>query len=207
MEIGKMEIRVVPVELLNPAKYNPRKDLTPEDEDYKKLENSLSEFGYADPIIWNETTGNIVGGHQRLKILINKGVSEVMVSVVHMQEAQEKAFNIALNKISGSWDDEKLRELLADIEANVDMGAIGFDKEEFESLVNAESNNFINELLNDDFISISYDKKYFAVTFTFQSELKERFDRYFKENGKALLTEKIVNWIKEGNECRDAVAR
>ena len=60
-----IETRRVPVELLKPAKYNPRLDLQPGDAAYEKIMRSPDEYGYVDPLVWNEVTGNIVGGHQR----------------------------------------------------------------------------------------------------------------------------------------------
>jgi ParB-like chromosome segregation protein Spo0J len=60
---------MIPAAQLNPAKYNPRKDLKPGDAEYEKLLRSVKEFGYVEPVIWNERTGNIVGGHQRFKVL------------------------------------------------------------------------------------------------------------------------------------------
>ena len=61
----EMTIKKLPVSMLKPAKYNPRKDLKPGDPAYEKIKRSLHDFGYVDPVIWNEVTGNIVGGHQR----------------------------------------------------------------------------------------------------------------------------------------------
>ena len=62
-----MNIQKIPVSRLNAAAYNPRKDLKPGDREYEKLKRSISEFGYVEPVIWNRQTGNVVGGHQRLK--------------------------------------------------------------------------------------------------------------------------------------------
>ena len=64
-----MLVKTMPISELKPADYNPRKDLQPGDLEYEKLKRSLTEFGYVEPVIWNSTTGNIVGGHQRLKVL------------------------------------------------------------------------------------------------------------------------------------------
>ena len=61
-----MNIKTLKATELKAAEYNPRKDLQPEDAEYKKLRRSIEEFGYVEPIIWNERTGNVVGGHQRL---------------------------------------------------------------------------------------------------------------------------------------------
>jgi ParB-like chromosome segregation protein Spo0J len=60
-----LNMQTMPIDRLKPAKYNPRKDLKPGDPAYEKIKRSLHDFGYVDPIVWNEVTGNIVGGHQR----------------------------------------------------------------------------------------------------------------------------------------------
>jgi ParB-like chromosome segregation protein Spo0J len=93
---------------LIPADYNPRKDLKPGDVEYEKLKRSIEQFGYVEPVIWNKTTGFVVGGHQRLKVLLDMGITEVECVVVEMDAEKEKALNIALNKISGEWDKDKL---------------------------------------------------------------------------------------------------
>ena len=97
-----MITRRIPVDMLKPAKYNPRVDLQPGDPAYEKIKKSLDEYGYVDPLIWNEVTGNIVGGHQRYKILVAEGATEIDCVVVHIENPQEeKALNIALNKAVG----------------------------------------------------------------------------------------------------------
>ena len=122
------------VELL-PAEYNPRKDLKPGDEEYEKLKRSIEEFGYVEPVIWNKTTGRVVGGHQRLKVLIDLGITEVDCVVVEMDDAKEKALNIALNKISGDWDKDKLTLLIADLQGeDFYVSLTGFDPAEIDDL-------------------------------------------------------------------------
>ena len=122
------------VELL-PAEYNPRKDLKPGDEEYEKLKRSIEEFGYVEPVIWNKTTGRVVGGHQRLKVLIDLGITEVDCVVIEMDDAKEKALNIALNKISGDWDKDKLTLLIADLQGeDFDVSLTGFDPAEIDDL-------------------------------------------------------------------------
>ena len=76
---------------LLPADYNPRKDLKPGDAEYEKLKRSIEQFGYVEPVIWNQTTGRVVGGHQRLKVLMDMGMTEVDCVVVAMDEDKEKA--------------------------------------------------------------------------------------------------------------------
>ena len=132
-----MEIRRVPVSKLNPAAYNPRKDLQPGDAEYQKLARSLDKFGCVEPVVWNERTGNVVGGHQRLKILLAAGETELDVSVVNLSDADEKALNIALNKIAGEWDTAALTELLQELSADssIDETLTGFDRGELDNLL------------------------------------------------------------------------
>lgn len=131
-----MEIRKIPVSKINPAAYNPRKNLQEGDPEYEKLKVSLREFGYIDPIIWNRRTGNLVGGHQRFKILVAEGATELDAVVVDFEETKEKAANIALNKISGDWDFGKLKELLVDLDAhNIDISITGFTSKDLEKMV------------------------------------------------------------------------
>lgn len=130
-----MIIEKIKVEQLIPADYNPRKDLQPGDSEYEKIKRSLEEFGYVDPVIWNKTTGRVVGGHQRLKVLASMGRTEVECVVVELDEEKEKALNVALNKISGDWDKEKLAVLMTDLDAaDFDVSLTGFDAAEIDDL-------------------------------------------------------------------------
>ncbi|CAJ1003893.1 site-specific DNA-methyltransferase [Brevibacillus aydinogluensis] len=131
-----MNIRKIPVSMINPAPYNPRIDLQPGDHEYEKLKRSIEEFGYVEPLVWNERTGNLVGGHQRYKILVNEqGATEVEVSVVDLDETREKALNLALNKIDGDWDLPKLRDLMSELkECDFDLSLTGFDSADLDEL-------------------------------------------------------------------------
>ena len=136
-----MDIKKVKIENLNYSVYNPRKELCQDDEAYKSLARSIDKFGYIDPIIWNKRTGNVVGGHQRLRILIDRGESEVYVSVVDLDDEQEKALNIALNKISGEWDEAKLSELLMDLSESDLLEYTGFSTVELSELLDDPQND------------------------------------------------------------------
>ena len=110
-----LNMQRMPIDRLKPAKYNPRKDLKPGDPAYEKIKRSLHDFVYVDPIVWNEVTGNIVGGHQRYKVLKAEGVTEVDCVVVHIENpSDEKALNIALNKATGDGEPTALADLLQD---------------------------------------------------------------------------------------------
>ena len=120
---------------LIPAGYNPRKDLKPGDPEYESLKRSIERFGNVEPIVWNKTTGHIVGGHQRLKVLMNAGETETDCVVVELNEDDEKGLNIALNKITGDWDLEKLNAAIEDLKsANFDISLTGFNLEELDKM-------------------------------------------------------------------------
>ena len=132
-----MQIQKVNAARLNPAAYNPRRDLKPGDKDYEKLKRSIEEFGFVEPVVWNEATGNVVGGHQRLKVLLDMGETEIDCVVVNLGPEQEKALNLALNRIQGGWDETKLAEVMADLDASAfDVSLTGFDAEEVDALMN-----------------------------------------------------------------------
>jgi len=131
-----MEIQTLEVDNINPAVYNPRKDLQPGDQEYDKLKKSILEFDMVEPLIWNKRTGNLVGGHQRLKILKELGIKHVEVSVVDLSEVKEKALNLALNKIQGEWDFPRLKDLVEELDTGeFDMEITGFDLTEIEDLM------------------------------------------------------------------------
>jgi DNA modification methylase len=120
---------------MKPAAYNPRVDLQPKDAAYEKLARSIDEFGYVEPIVWNERTGNIVGGHQRFKILQQLGYGEINCVVVDLDDMREKALNIALNKIRGDWEIKKLGVLLEQLEeTGIGYDVTGWDKKDVVKL-------------------------------------------------------------------------
>lgn len=142
------ELKVLPVSVLKPASYNPRKKLKPGDKEYEKIKSSIEEFGFADPLVVNADM-TIIGGHQRLTVAIDLGLTEVPCAVVDVDKTREKALNIALNKITGAWDENLLADLLKDIQdSNFDLGFTGFEPPEIETLFNKIHSKDIKE---DDF--------------------------------------------------------
>lgn len=143
-----MEIMKIKVSEINPAPYNPRKDLQPGDLEYEKLKASIENFGYIDPLVWNRRTGHLAGGHQRFKILLAQGVQEIEVSVVDLDLTQEKMLNLALNRISGEWDNDKLGQLLQELQQmpDLDLGLTGFDLPEVSQILDR-----MEEAREDDF--------------------------------------------------------
>ena len=129
-----MQIKKMKVEDLKPADYNPRKKLKPGDKEFEKLKKSIEEFGYVEPIILNERTNTVVGGHQRLEVMKHLGYTEVDCVIVDLDEQKEKALNVALNKISGEWDTELLTDLLKELDENGIVSLTGFDTNELDDL-------------------------------------------------------------------------
>ena len=146
---------------LLPAEYNPRKDLKPGDAEYEKLKRSITEFGYVEPVIWNKTTGRVVGGHQRIKVLMDMGITEVECVVVELSEEKEKALNIALNKISGEWDKDKLALLITDLQGtDFDVSLTGFEPAEIDDLFK----DSVKDGLKDDDFDVEAELKKPTIT-------------------------------------------
>ena len=149
------------------ADYNPRLELKPGDPVYEKLKNSIQTFGFCEPLIFNRTTGHLVGGHQRLTVLEDLGYTEAEVVVVELPLEQEKTFNIALNKIQGDWDEHKLAQLLDEL-TNVpefDVGLTGFETEEISDILDRALNADSSQTKEENFdVEEALDRENPAVT-------------------------------------------
>lgn len=147
--MSAMQWKTLSVDALRPAAYNPRKKLKAGDKEYEKIKNSILEFGYVEPIIVNYDM-TVIGGHQRLTVLKDLGYTEVQCVEVHIEDENKvKALNIALNKITGAWNEQLLADLIVDLQAasfNTDF--TGFEAPEIEQLFSKVHNKDIKE---DDF--------------------------------------------------------
>ncbi len=134
--MNALEVRVMSIESLKPAPYNPRRELKPSSPSYQKLAASLREFGLVEPLVWNETSGHIVGGHARLRILNEMGVPEVPVSVVRLSPEREKALNVVLNnrEAQGRFDPIKLAEILEELVELPELNLTGFNAADLAAL-------------------------------------------------------------------------
>lgn len=114
------------------APYNPRKMSAKK---MKALQKSLRYFGVVEPIVFNKRTDRIVGGHQRVHAALAEGIEKLPVMEVDLDEPSEKQLNIALNNITGEWDNDLLAALLRDImETSPDPTLTGFDQDELAKL-------------------------------------------------------------------------
>ena len=143
-----MEIKELSLKELKPAAYNPRKKLKKGDKEYEKIKQSLLKFGYVDPIIVNNDL-TVIGGHQRLTVLKDLDYETAKCVIVKLSKEDEKALNIALNKITGQWDDSLLADLLLDLqESDFNLDLTGFEPPEIDDIL---SNVHDKELSEDEF--------------------------------------------------------
>lgn len=134
--IQEAEYRVVKLEDMHPAEYNPRYDLQPGDLEYEQLRASVMANGFLQPIVWNQRTGNIVGGEQRFKVLSEMGVTEITCAVVDIPLEDEQEANINLNESQGRWEDELLQDMLSNMDVDsIDPMAMGFTSDELEHVL------------------------------------------------------------------------
>ena len=130
-----MNIEQLDPATLVPADYNPRKISKHQAE---ALKRSLDRWGFVEPIVANKRTGRIVGGHQRLDGALALALPTVPVHWIDVDEASEKALNIALNQISGEWDEQLLSDLLLELEHDgQDLEDLGFDADELQAIIDA----------------------------------------------------------------------
>lgn len=191
MNIVKKHLR----ELL-PADYNPRKQLRPGDPEYEKLKRSINTFGYVEPIIYNKRNGVVVGGHQRLSVLKDLGFEEVECVEVDLDEVTEKSLNVALNKISGSWDEVKLAEVFETLKGfDADLELTGFDVGEIDLMLNIEPEPIDDGSSKKKDASKDYDDSIDKI-----EELKDKIEK---------CTVKMGDLYKLGNHyllCGDATS-
>lgn len=128
-----MQLIKISIDQLKPAVYNPRIESSKLD---KAIIESIKTFGYVDPIIVNADY-TIIRGHQRYRVLKNMGYTDLEVIQIDLDKSAEKALNIALNKITGDWDQDKLKGALLDLESNL-LGATGFSESELRKYFRAD---------------------------------------------------------------------
>lgn len=119
-----MDIKITLISALKFAEYNPRIML---DDERDYLKKSIEDFGFVNPIVINKDN-TIIGGHQRVTVAKEMGITEVPCKVMNLNKKDEKRLNLALNKISGFWDDEKLSDLIFELKED----ALGFNEGEID---------------------------------------------------------------------------
>ncbi len=197
-----MDIIKVNIDDLIPAEYNPRIQLKPGDKKYEDLKNSIQKFGYIDLVIINKNF-KIVGGHQRLPVLKELGYKVIDVVQIDITNEKElKALNIALNKIDGDWNFEKLGSLLNEIKIENEelFNFTGFDNTEFENIMkdfsninNSGSSNNNNNNNGTDNHTDSYTEKIKAPLYEAKKDKAPEIEELMDTKKAA----KLINEIKK----------
>lgn len=188
-----MEFEVKRIADMNRAAYNPRVDLQPEDEEYQAIERSLKRHGLVQPIVWNRRTNTVVSGHQRLTVLEAQGETEVTVSVVDLDDIQEKELNVALNKITGEWDDDKLSVILNELgEEAID---IGFTLPEIDVLRDELKSYFDDVTAPDEEEPTEEPEESFLLSLTFDAADEKPLKAYIKEHSEDAVVRIIVDTV------------
>lgn len=127
----------VSIKSLTFASYNPRQI---SEQEFTKLQKSLQEFGWVEPVVINKDN-TVIGGHMRLRAAQALGWTDIPVVRLDITKAKEKALNLALNKIHGEWDDAKLAELLYELKDLPEIDLTGFGQDEINALLAEVSGN------------------------------------------------------------------
>jgi DNA modification methylase len=129
-----LSVELVRLDDLRPDPANPRR--ISEDE-LDALERSLRQFGLVQPVLARREDRTVIGGHQRLVAARRLGLTSVPVTWLDVTVEQARVLGLALNKISGSWDEQLLARLLADLQAvpDVDLTLSGFGEDEIGDLL------------------------------------------------------------------------
>ena len=188
-----MEFEVKRIADINRAAYNPRVDLKPEDEEYQAIERSLKRHGLVQPIVWNRRTNTVVSGHQRLTVLEAQGETEVTVSVVDLDNIQEKELNVALNKITGEWDDDKLSVILNEL--GEEATDTGFTLPEIDVLRDELKSYFDDVTAPDEEEPTEEPEESFLLSLTFDAADEKPLKAYIKEHSEDAVVRIIVDTV------------
>lgn len=188
-----MEFEVKRIADMNRAAYNPRVDLQPEDEEYQAIERSLKRHGLVQPIVWNRRTNTVVSGHQRLTVLETQGETEVTVSVVDLDDIQEKELNVALNKITGEWDDDKLSVILNEL--GEEATDTGFTLPEIDVLRDELKSYFNDVTAPDEEEPTEEPEESFLLSLTFDAADEKPLKAYIKEHSEDAVVRIIVDTV------------
>lgn len=193
LNLDLMDMRPVQISKLVPHPKNPRITLTPEMPMYAKLKDSLMHNDYVDPIVWNERTGYVLSGHQRLQVIKDlmeedgTELEELKVCVIDVPEEKEPAILMSLNKITGLWDTEMLKTVLAEMDDDERLHT-GFDEFEIQSILDdAPDLEVDDEEFNPQ--GQNYKERFqIIVDCESEDEMRELYERFKEEGVKCRLS-------------------
>lgn len=199
-----MKVKSVPINSIYLFEENPREI---DKEQFEKLKNSIKEFGFVEPIVVNlrndksftdsERKSTIVGGNMRYRAAKELGFKEIDIVEIDIDKNREKILNIALNRISGKWDIEKLEKMIYDLsdkELDLDLDLTGLEDWELK-LYNP------GEGINPDISDLNLPEKavVYSISLIFKEEEK---DLYLELLGKYkgptafIKTQNLLNYLR-----------
>ena len=126
-----MKTTDIKIEKLKTAEYNPRKI---SDKELTSLKKSLSKFGFIQPVVINKDF-TVISGHQRIRAWKEMEHDTVPTIQMDITKIEEKALNLAMNKIGGEWDFEKLYGVMNDLRITTELEFTGFDDKEVSKIL------------------------------------------------------------------------
>lgn len=131
---GPFETEMVSIDALRPDPANPRSISSDE---LDALERSIRTFGFVSPVVARRADGVVIGGHQRLVARRRLGLASVPVIWLDLPAEQARLLGLALNRISGTWDEGLLARLLAELQSQpqLDLSLSGFGPDEVTDLL------------------------------------------------------------------------
>ncbi|MGD0020261.1 MAG: site-specific DNA-methyltransferase [Candidatus Limnocylindrales bacterium] len=132
--MAPLTVEEVPIDLLRPDPANPRRI---SDDELHSLERSLRQFGFVQPVLARREDGTVIGGHQRLVAARRLGLTTVPVAWLDLSVERARLLSLALDRIRGTWDEQLLARLLADLQTSpsVDLSLSGFREDEVADLL------------------------------------------------------------------------
>lgn len=129
-----LPVETVDIETLQPDPAHPRQ-IDPAELD--ALERSLRTWGVVQPILARRADRIVIGGHQRLLAARRLGQRTIPVIWLDLSADQAHLLGLALNRISGAWDEALLARLLAELQTapDVDLSLSGFGEDEVTDLL------------------------------------------------------------------------
>ncbi len=203
-----MEVKIVNVNDLKPHPKNPR--IHP-DSAIEKLERSIKEFGWTNPILVSKD-GYILAGHARFKAAKKAGMEEVPVIYLPLEGAKAEAYMIADNRLQEEteWDKELLKELVRQLDDDIDSMITGFEGDEIDKLLGElevekeePEIEFTEELLEESqYVVLYFDnvmdwqvaQELFEIKTVKALDSREGYER--KGIGRVLRGGKYLEWLR-----------
>jgi DNA modification methylase len=131
---GQLVVRQVALSQLTPWKQNPR---TITQEELKKLERSIQQFGFVQPVVVRRQDRQLIAGHQRVAAARALGMATVPAVMMDLSPEQTQLLALALNRIGGEWDLPRLGAILEELRQlpKIDVTLSGFGEAEVERLL------------------------------------------------------------------------